>query len=161
MTQCLSLTQQLPIKFFIVLKLSADVSGPIPHQIASDVITYVLCSALWWAMVKQAVFTGYCNICTARNTINLSLVVHRCTSVPDQRAVGRLYILSFPCTMICEPAGHEIKYFFSVTWQRRRDVRCIIIALQWQLLVIKAFFHTYATIHLDFNIDINSLAISV
>lgn len=46
MTYCLSLTQQLPIKFFIVPKLSMYVRAPIPHQIVSDVMTYVLCSAL-------------------------------------------------------------------------------------------------------------------
>lgn len=41
------------------------------------------------------VFTGYCNICCACNTINLSWAVHRCASASGQRSVGGLYISLF------------------------------------------------------------------
>lgn len=111
--------------FFIVLKLSTYVRALIPHQIVTDVITYVLCTLMSDGQI-QAVFTGYCNICTACNTINLSLVVHLCTSVSGQHTVHRLYILSFVCTLTCEPAGHRLKYCqkpLCYPEQRRRDER--------------------------------------
>lgn len=58
---------------FISLKLSMCARSLTPHQIVSDVITPVLCPAL------GRVFTGYCNICRACNTVNLSSAVRRCT----------------------------------------------------------------------------------
>ena len=57
MTYSLSLVQHLPITFFIALKFSTYVRAPIPHQIVTDVITYVLCTLMSDGQI-QPVFTG-------------------------------------------------------------------------------------------------------
>ncbi len=136
--------QHLPITFFIALKLSTYVRALIPHQIVADVITYVLCTLMSDGQI-QAVFTGYCNICTACNTINLSLVVHLCTSVSGQHTVQRIYILSFVYALTCEPAGHRAKYSqkpLCYPEQHRRGVRCAVGATnQWHSSAVKAFFY--------------------
>lgn len=100
----MTLTKHLQITFFIALRLSTYFHALIPHQIVTDVITYVLCTLMTDGQI-HSVFTGYCNICTACSTINLSLVVHLCTSVSGQHTVQRLYIFSFVYALTCEPAG--------------------------------------------------------
>ena len=82
----------------------------------ADVTTHVLCSLMSGGQTLAA-FAEYCNVCIASNTINLSLLMHLCTSVSGQRTVRRLYILSFACTSTCEPAGSRLKCSqnFSVT----------------------------------------------
>lgn len=104
MTYCLSFAQQLPSKFFIVLKFSMYVHALIPHQIECCHYICTLLCFLVSDVQRQAVFTGYCNICTACNMANLSLVVHDCTSV-----FGQDYIFSFVCTMTHELAGNISK----------------------------------------------------
>lgn len=138
MTHGLSLAHHLPITFFIALKLLHVRKNTESTSNIADVTTHVLCSLMSGGQILAA-FAGYCNVCTACNTINLSLLMHLCTSVSGQRTVHRLYFLSFACTSTCEPAGNIPKTSL-LPGATQRDVRCAIWATnQWHSSIVKVF----------------------